>query len=146
VESPFRQSEVRQETYNNTEVELARIREAEETKRQKTTAREKTRQAAYGSEGYWTRNVHAIVALVILGIVGAFVHNNYMDARYPKPVSALCVETAEIVTVNTESRRCLSGGWFEATPTGKPGEIYIRCRCDARPVVPTVPVAPAASH
>jgi hypothetical protein len=145
---PYREGEKPVEHYNRTEVELARIREQEETKRQRTLQVEKTKQASRSTEGYWVVRGLAIIAalgsVVTVCVAGYDAYSDKMHAEHPSFSDSHCTETAEIVNVGTSQRACGVGGWFEAKPTDKVGETLIRCHCGPKPET-TAPAPPASS-
>jgi hypothetical protein len=131
--NPFRENDVPSVPYNKTEVQVARIREEEETKRRKAEAREKTRQVAKSHDGYWWVRVVAAASTVIVSLIGYFAYVEHIHAIYPGSVESRCVETSEIVSISDSQKRCEGGGWFETKPTDKEGQLLVRCRCDRRP-------------
>ena len=138
------------EVYNRTEVELSRIREQEETKRQRTLQVEKTKQAARSSEGYWVVRglavAAAMVSVVSICIAGYNMYDDKMHAEHPAAfvTSTNCRETAEVITNSDSSRSCGPGAWFESTPMALPGHILIRCHCGPKPAATASPSASSA--
>jgi hypothetical protein len=136
--NPFRQNDP--PVVNKTEIELARIREREETKRQQTAAREKTKQVVKGTDGYWIVRGMAIVAAALTTLIVSIAYYNVQSdrVRAEHPQSG-CVETSEIITNTTAGRACANGGWFEATPTDQVGSMLIRCHCGPKPAASNGP-------
>jgi len=126
--NPFRESAEPAVPYNKTEVDIARIRETEETKRQKLAAREKTKQT---NDGYWVIRGIGLLVSVVLGITAGLTYNAKLEAEHPQPLR--CTETSEIVTVSADKRSCQEG-WIEATQTNVAGQLLIRCHCSPKPV------------
>jgi hypothetical protein len=145
---PYRESDGPREIYNRTEVELARIREQEETKRQRTLQIEKTKQTARGTDGYWVVRGLAVIgvatSVIAVCIAGYDAYSDKMHAEHPSFSDTHCVETAEIVSLSSSARSCTSGGWFEAKPTDKVGEMLIRCHCGPKPETAPAPSASSA--
>jgi len=136
--NPFRQNDP--PVVNKTEIELARIREHEETKRQQTAAREKTKQTARGADGYWiVRGMAIIAAALITLIVSIAYYNVQSDRVHAEHPETGCVETAEIITSAASQRSCANGGWFESKPTDQVGAMLIRCHCGPKPVASNGP-------
>ena len=127
--NPFREPSTSSETYNRTEVELARIREAEETKRQKIAAQEKTKQASRDTIGHWLVRFVAIVALVIVAVA---IHDAYVERVHAEHPVVGCVETAEVITNMNASRSCPNGGWIEHTSLNG-SQVLVRCHCSPKP-------------
>jgi hypothetical protein len=137
---PYRTGEKPMEVYNRTEVELARIREQEETKRRIVSDREKTKQTARSADGYWVVRglavVGAAVSVIAVCVAGYNSYSDKMHAEHPAFGASGCVESAQIVTSDNSQKTCDHGGWFEALPTNKVGEVLIRCHCSPRPATP----------
>jgi len=126
---PYRTGEKSMEVYNRTEVELARIREQEETKRRIVSDREKTKQTARSADGYWVVRGLAVACAAVSVIAICLAYSDKMHAEHPAFGASGCVETAQIVTADNSQKTCNHGGWFEAVPTNKVGEVLIRCHC-----------------
>ena len=144
---PYREGEKPVEVYNKTEVELARIREQEETKRSIVAAREKTRQTARSNDGYWVVRgmaiVGALLGTLIVSLAGYSAYSDKMHAEHPGYTDSHCIESAEVISVENSARTCANGGWFESLPTDKPGHILVKCHCTPKPA--TTSPTPGAS-
>src|ERR1700723_3725127 len=76
--NPFRTDASAGSDLNRTEIELAKIREREETKRRVIEARELTKQK---SEGYWVVRGLAVAALSLSVLIGAIATYNIVAER-----------------------------------------------------------------
>ena len=130
--NPFRESAPPTVEYNKTEVELSRIREREETKRKIAVEKEKTKQGR--PDGYYIVRGLAVLGAVLITLITSIAWYNVTAERvHAEHPASSCVETAEVITESTQTRSCPNGGWFDAHPTDKVGEILIRCHCGPKP-------------
>jgi len=142
MDNPFRE---------NATPRIARIRETEETKRQRTLQIEKTKQAARSTEGYWVVRGLAVLcavgSVIAVSVAGYNAYSDKMRAEHPAAFATPkdCVETAEIVSIDTSSRSCPAGAWYESRPVdNKPGQMFIRCHCGPKPAVTAAPSTSSA--
>jgi len=143
MENPFRQSD--SIPVNKTEIELARIRETEETKRQNVAAREKTRQNR--PDGYYVVRGIALGASVLITLIVSIAsysaHEDKMHAEHPASFATSgCVETSEVISSANSARSCSNGGWFLATSMAN-GTVLVQCKCSPRPNATAAPSASA---
>lgn len=149
MDSPFRENATPDVAYNKTEVDLARIREQEETKRRITEAKEKTKQTARGTDGYWVVRGLAIiggaVSVIAVCIASYNAYSDKMRAQNPAAfaTSKDCVETEEVISIDNSARTCSPGGWYESNPTDRPGQLLIHCHCGPRPPASAAPASSA---
>ena len=142
MNNPFRENDP--PAVNKTEIELARVREREETKRKLGVEREKTKQASRASAGFWLARSVAIASLLGVAIVGYAAYAKHVDAQHPD-LTNKCVESVEVISWNDSRRECGNGGWFDRTPLGNNNNnVIIHCHCSPMPASSTTGTSTAA--
>lgn len=125
---PFRSSDA--VTYNKTDVEIARIREREETRRKRQE-----------QPGYWLVRACGLATIVVACVLAACEYSAYLDSKR----APTCTETVEVIGIQHSARQCANGGWFDSKPIGGHDQVEVHCHCTPKPSeTATAPSASAA--
>lgn len=124
--------------YADAEERVARVREAEETKRALNKEREETKRTKIKARHQWWAQHGGAALAVFVGstivaiFAGLFI---YKEARH-RTSSETCEESSEIVSSSDSRFVCSGGGRLEITPVPDTFSSRFRmtCRCNPKPV------------